>query len=89
MLEESRSDIVTIATPSGLHAEQGVEAAKAGKHVVMEKPMAISLTGADALVQACDKAGVQLFVVKQNRLNPPVQLLKRAIDRGRRKDLPG
>ena len=83
MLEESKADIVTIATPSGLHAEQGVEAAKAGKHVVMEKPMAISLTGADALVQACDKAGVQLFVVKQNRLNPPVQLLKRAIDRGR------
>jgi UDP-N-acetyl-2-amino-2-deoxyglucuronate dehydrogenase len=83
MLEEVQADVVTIATPSGLHAEQGVMAAKAGKHVVMEKPMAISLTGADALVQACDKAGVQLFVVKQNRLNPPVQLLKRAIDRGR------
>src|SRR6185437_12087688 len=58
-------------------------AARAGKHVVMEKPMAISLSGADALVQACDKAGVQLFVVKQNRLNPPIQLLKRAIDRDR------
>ena len=83
MLEESKADVVTIATPSGLHAEQGVAAAKAGRHVVMEKPMAISLTGADALVQACDKAGVQLFVVKQNRLNPPVQLLKRAVDRGR------
>jgi UDP-N-acetyl-2-amino-2-deoxyglucuronate dehydrogenase len=83
MLAESNADIVTIATPSGLHAEQGVAAAKAGKHVVMEKPMAISLTGADALVQACDKAGVQLFVVKQNRLNPPVQLLKRAVDRNR------
>jgi UDP-N-acetyl-2-amino-2-deoxyglucuronate dehydrogenase len=83
MLSESKADIVTIATPSGLHAEQGVAAAKAGKHVVMEKPMAISLTGADALVQACDKAGVQLFVVKQNRLNPPIQLLKRAVDRNR------
>jgi len=83
MLAESNADIVTIATPSGLHPEQGVAAAKAGKHVVMEKPMAISLTGADALVQACDKAGVQLFVVKQNRLNPPVQLLKRAVDRNR------
>jgi len=78
MLAESKADVVTIATPSGLHPEQGIAAAKAGKHVVMEKPMAISLTGADALVQACDKAGVQLFVVKQNRLNPPVQLLKRA-----------
>ncbi|HET6761228.1 MAG TPA: Gfo/Idh/MocA family oxidoreductase, partial [Gemmatimonadaceae bacterium] len=83
MLAESEADVVTIATPSGLHPEQGVAAAKAGKHVVMEKPMAISLTGADALVQACDKAGVQLFVVKQNRLNPPVQLLKRAVDRNR------
>jgi UDP-N-acetyl-2-amino-2-deoxyglucuronate dehydrogenase len=83
MLKESKADVVAIATPSGLHAEQGVAAALAGKHVVMEKPMAISLTGADALVHACDKAGVQLFVVKQNRLNPPVQLLKRAVDRNR------
>jgi UDP-N-acetyl-2-amino-2-deoxyglucuronate dehydrogenase len=83
MLKEADANVVTIATPSGLHAEQGVAAARAGKHVVMEKPMAISLTGADALLQACDKAGVQLFVVKQNRLNPPIQLLKRAIDRDR------
>jgi UDP-N-acetyl-2-amino-2-deoxyglucuronate dehydrogenase len=83
MLAESDADVVTIATPSGLHTEQGIAAAQAGKHVVMEKPMAISLTGADALVHACDKAGVQLFVVKQNRLNPPVQLLKRAVDRNR------
>ena len=83
MLAESKTDVVTIATPSGLHPAQGIAAAEAGKHVVMEKPMAISLTGADALLHACDKAGVQLFVVKQNRLNPPVQLLKRAVDRNR------
>lgn len=83
MLAEGKADVVAIATPSGLHPEQGIAAAQAGKHVVMEKPMAISLTGADALVHACDKAGVQLFVVKQNRLNPPVQLLKRAVDRNR------
>ena len=83
MLAESNADVVTIATPSGLHPEQGIAAAQAGKHVVMEKPMAISLTGADALVNACDKAGVKLFVVKQNRLNPPVQMLKRAVDRNR------
>ena len=83
MLAGSKADVVTIATPSGLHAEQGVAAAQAGKHVVMEKPMAISLTGADALVHACDKAAVQLFVVKQNRLNPPIQLLRRAVDRNR------
>ncbi|HJP60285.1 MAG TPA: Gfo/Idh/MocA family oxidoreductase, partial [Gemmatimonadaceae bacterium] len=60
MLKEAKADVITIATPSGLHADQGVAAAQAGRHVVMEKPMAISLTGADALVQACDKAGVQL-----------------------------
>jgi UDP-N-acetyl-2-amino-2-deoxyglucuronate dehydrogenase len=83
MLAETKADLVTIATPSGLHPAQGVAAARAGLHVVTEKPMAISLTGADELVKACDQAGVHLFVVKQNRLNPPVQLLKRAVDRGR------
>src|SRR5439155_1509266 len=58
-------------------------AAEATRHVITEKPMAISLAQADALVHACDAAGVNLFVVKQNRLNPPVQLLKRAVDKGR------
>lgn len=76
-------DVITICTPSGLHSAQGVVAARAGKHVVTEKPMAISLAQADALIQATDQAGVHLFVVKQNRLNPPVQLLKRAVDKGR------
>ena len=83
MLKEAPSEIVTIATPSGLHPAHGILAAKAGKHVVCEKPMAITLASADELVQACDAAGVKLFVVKQNRLNPGVQLLKRAMDKGR------
>jgi UDP-N-acetyl-2-amino-2-deoxyglucuronate dehydrogenase len=83
MLREVACEAVTIATPSGLHPAHGVAAARAGKHVICEKPMAISLAGADALVAACDDAKVQLFVVKQNRLNPPVQLLKKAIDKGR------
>ena len=83
MLARVPSDAVVIATPSGLHPQHGVQAAKAGRHVISEKPMGISLAAADALVQACDESGVQLFVVKQNRLNPPIQLLKRAIDRGR------
>ena len=83
MLEQVDCDVVTIATPSGYHPAQGVLAAKAGRHVVTEKPMAISLRGADDLLHACDAAGVRLFVVKQNRLNPPVQMLKRAVDRGR------
>jgi UDP-N-acetyl-2-amino-2-deoxyglucuronate dehydrogenase len=76
-------DVVTICTPSGLHPAHGIVAARAGKHVVTEKPMAISLADADALVQACDAAGVNLFVVKQNRLNPPIQLLRRAVEKGR------
>jgi UDP-N-acetyl-2-amino-2-deoxyglucuronate dehydrogenase len=83
MLSRAECDAVTIATPSSLHPTQGILAARAGKHVITEKPMAISLTAADDLVQACDAAGVHLFVVKQNRLNPSIQLLKRAVDRER------
>jgi UDP-N-acetyl-2-amino-2-deoxyglucuronate dehydrogenase len=83
LLREAECEIVSICTPSGMHAAQGAAAALAGKHVVTEKPMAISLAQADELVNTCDDAGVQLFVVKQNRLNPPIQLLKRAVDKGR------
>jgi UDP-N-acetyl-2-amino-2-deoxyglucuronate dehydrogenase len=83
MLAAAPSDIVSICTPSGLHPEHGIIAAKAGKHVISEKPMALSLDAADKLIKACDDAAVRLFVVKQNRLNPPVRLLKRAVDRGR------
>jgi UDP-N-acetyl-2-amino-2-deoxyglucuronate dehydrogenase len=83
MLTQSECDAVVIATPSGLHPAHGIRAAEAGKHVISEKPMAITLTAADQLVQACDDAGVHLFVVKQNRLNPAIQLLRRAVDLGR------
>jgi UDP-N-acetyl-2-amino-2-deoxyglucuronate dehydrogenase len=83
MLATVESDAVVVATPSGLHPQHGMLAARAGRHVITEKPMAITLHAADQLVQACDDAGVRLFVVKQNRLNPPIQLLKRAIDKGR------
>lgn len=83
MLGETDCDIVSICTPSGLHAQQGVQVARAGRHVLTEKPMAVSLSQADDLVGACDAAGVHLFVVKQNRLNPPIRLLKRAVDKGR------
>jgi UDP-N-acetyl-2-amino-2-deoxyglucuronate dehydrogenase len=83
LLANAECDVVTICTPSGLHPAHGILAARAGKHVITEKPMATRLEDADALVRACDDAGVQLFVVKQNRLNPPIQLLKRAVDKGR------
>jgi UDP-N-acetyl-2-amino-2-deoxyglucuronate dehydrogenase len=83
MLAAVPSDLVAICTPSGLHPQHGIAAARAGRHVLTEKPMAISLAAADDLVHACDDAGVHLFVVKQNRLNPAIQLLRRAIDKGR------
>ncbi len=83
LLEERPSDVVAICTPSGLHPKHGIMAAEKGAHVICEKPMATRLEEADALVHACDEAGVYLFVVKQNRLNPAIQLLKRSIDLGR------
>lgn len=83
MLKSTEADVISVCTPSGLHSAHGIAAARAGMHVIAEKPMAITLEQADALVEACDTAGVRLFVVKQNRLNPSVQLLKRAVDKGR------
>jgi len=83
LLERSDADAVVLATPSGLHAEQAVQAAEAGRHVVTEKPMATRWQDGKRMVQACDRAGVHLFVVKQNRRNPTLQLLKRAVEGGR------
>ena len=83
MLASATCDAVALCTPSGLHPTHGILAARAGKHVICEKPMAITLEDADALVRECDAAGVQLFVVKQNRLNPAIQLLKRAVEIGK------
>jgi len=76
-------DVVVLATPSGMHADQGVQIAGAGRHVVTEKPMATRWEDGKRLVHACDMAGVKLFVVKQNRRNATLQLLKRAMDAGR------
>lgn len=83
MLAACESDAVVICTPSGLHPRHGIMAARAGRHVISEKPMATRLADADDLVRVCDEVGVHLFVVKQNRLNPSVQALKRAIEKGR------
>jgi UDP-N-acetyl-2-amino-2-deoxyglucuronate dehydrogenase len=76
-------DLVVLSTPSGLHANQAIRAAGAGKHVVTEKPMATRWQDAKRMVAACDSAGVRLFVVKQNRRNSTLQVLKRAIDENR------
>ena len=78
-----QADIVTLATPSGLHPQQAMRVAAAGRHVLSEKPMATKWDDGVAMVRACREAGVKLFVVKQNRLNPTMQLLKAAVDGGR------
>ncbi len=83
MLAGSHPDIVVLASPSGLHSQQAIEVARAGRHVLTEKPMATKLEDGQAMVRACRDAGVKLFVVKQNRLNATVQQVKRAIDEGR------
>ncbi|MCF7912769.1 MAG: Gfo/Idh/MocA family oxidoreductase [Candidatus Cloacimonetes bacterium] len=83
MLAKEQLDAILICTPSGMHPEMGIKAARKGLHVITEKPMGISLISADELVKECDAHQVQLFVVKQNRLNPAIQLLKQAIDKGR------
>mgnify|MGYP000938542073 CR=1 FL=1 len=78
-----RIDVLNILTPSGHHARNAIELAPYGKHIVVEKPMALTLDDADAMIRACDEAGVKLFVVKQNRFNPSVARLREAFDAGR------
>lgn len=83
MLEKEKLDAVSICTPSGLHPQIGIDVANHGVHVLTEKPMGINIEAADKLIQACDNNHVHLFVVKQNRLNATLQLLKRAVDKNR------
>jgi len=83
MLNEIKPDIVALCTPSGQHPEQTILAANHGIHVITEKPMATRWQDAQRMVKACDESNVRLFVVKQNRRNPTLQLLKRAVDEKR------
>jgi UDP-N-acetyl-2-amino-2-deoxyglucuronate dehydrogenase len=83
MLEKTDADCVILTTPSGLHPSQAIQVAKSGRHVLTEKPMATRWKDGRDMVDACDAAGVRLFVVKQNRRNATLQLLKRAVEEGR------
>ncbi|MEM7402017.1 MAG: Gfo/Idh/MocA family oxidoreductase [Pseudomonadota bacterium] len=83
LLKNSNADAVILSTPSGLHPDQAVAIASAGKHVITEKPMATHWHDGLRMVKACDDANVRLFVVKQNRRNSTLQMLKNAIDKGR------
>jgi UDP-N-acetyl-2-amino-2-deoxyglucuronate dehydrogenase len=83
MLEGCDADVFILTTPSGLHSEQAIQIAEAGRHVITEKPMATRWDDAKRMVAACDAARVRLFVVKQNRRNATLQLLKRAVEKNR------
>ncbi len=83
MLANCDADVFILTTPSGLHPDQAIEIAKAGRNVITEKPMATRLADGKRMVKACDEAGVRLFVVKQNRRNATLQLLKKAIEQKR------
>lgn len=83
LLAKCDADIVVLATPSGLHPSQTMEVAAARRHVMTEKPMATHWHDGVRMVKACDDAGVRLFVVKQNRRNATLQLLKRAVEKKR------
>jgi UDP-N-acetyl-2-amino-2-deoxyglucuronate dehydrogenase len=83
LLSSTNCDCVVLTTPSGLHSAQAIEVAGTGRHVMTEKPMATRWKDGLAMVDACDRAGVHLFVVKQNRSNATLQLLKSAIEQKR------
>ncbi len=80
LLSEPDLDVVSICTPNGLHAEHAIECLNAGKHVLCEKPLAISSSDARRMIEAANNAGMKLFVVKQNRYNPPVEAVKKLLD---------
>jgi UDP-N-acetyl-2-amino-2-deoxyglucuronate dehydrogenase len=83
MLKAEKLDLVALCTPSGIHPDQAVLAARYRVNVMTEKPMATRWQDGVRMVKACDEAGVRLFVVKQNRRNTTLQLLKRAIEEKR------
>ena len=76
-------DVVSICTPNALHAHHTILALKAGKHVLCEKPMATNSADCDLMIAAAQKSSKNLFIVKQNRYNPPVAALKEVISEGR------
>jgi UDP-N-acetyl-2-amino-2-deoxyglucuronate dehydrogenase len=83
MMSNVELDAISVLTPSGIHAENVIALAPYRKPIVVEKPMALTLPDADMMINACEKHGVPLFVVKQNRFNLPVVKLREALEAGR------
>lgn len=82
LVKEKEVGVVSVCTPNGLHAQQSINALNAGFHVLCEKPMANSLRDCYEMINAAERTGRQLIVIKQNRFNPPVAAVKSAIDEG-------
>lgn len=83
MVADPAIDIVTVCTPSGAHMEPALIAAKAGKHLIIEKPLEVTLTRCDRIIDACKESGVVLSTIFPSRFHESAQLLKKAVDKGR------
>jgi UDP-N-acetyl-2-amino-2-deoxyglucuronate dehydrogenase len=83
LANEKTVDVVSICTPNGLHAEHTIKGLRAGKHVLCEKPMALRAADCRRMIEESERNARKLFVVKQNRFNPPIAALKKAVDEGR------
>lgn len=80
LADKAKPDVVVVCTPNGLHAAHSILAMQAGCHVLCEKPMAIKSSDCLAMIDAAEKAGRKLFIVKQNRFNPPVVAVKKILE---------
>jgi len=80
---EKNLDLVAVCTPNGLHAEHSIKALKAGCNVLCEKPMATTVRDCERMIHTAEETNKRLFIVKQNRFNPPVKALKKVIDEGK------
>ena len=83
MVEKTDPDVFNILTPSGAHAGNILDLVRFNRHFVVEKPLALRLDQIDEILETCDREGIKIFVVQQNRFNPPIRKLKEALDRGR------
>ncbi|MBO9631874.1 MAG: Gfo/Idh/MocA family oxidoreductase [Chitinophagaceae bacterium] len=83
LLHQHQVDVVSICTPNGLHAPHAIQALEAGCHVLCEKPMSLSTASGQLMAETARKTGKKLFVVKQNRYNPPVLVLKELLQQNK------
>ncbi len=83
MMKQLNVDVISVLTDSGSHANVVVDLAQYGKHIVVEKPIALTLDDVDRMITTCDRHGIKLFVVQQNRFNVPVLKLREALEAGR------